>query len=161
MQPLKSALSPLALVALSVALLAGVPMAPNAAAADDGIDLCYTEESIRDSNLSLRLDLNSTWGTPWRYKTDDTPVYMNVTSMGTVDWCFIYTDGSNDKSSYVNLTNGGRGYLYEVSQYEIWNWITENGYHYARITALRTSNSGIISGYWSPDCAGSYRVLNP
>lgn len=113
-----------------------------------------------DKYLYLNISVGSTYGTPWYAKETYSSTYVDIESMGTVDWCFLYADGSNDKKEYTNCTIGTRAYLSHEGQYELHNSVTEDGLTYVRVTAYRTSQGGILTGYWSPDCQGSYTDLN-
>ena len=125
------------------------------AMADDIATCDYTNKS-----LYLNISVGSTYGTPWYAKETTKATYVDVESMGTVDWCFLYADGSNDKVNYQNCTDGTRAYLSHADEYELHNTVTEKGYTYVRVTAYKTSQGGILTGYWSPDCWGSYTDLN-
>lgn len=139
--------------ALAFAYSLGIMAIP--AMADD-ISTC----DYNDKYLYLNISVGSTYGTPWYAKETYSSTYVDIESMGTVDWCFLYADGSNDKSSYVNCTDNDQAYLSHEGQYELHNTVTEQGFTYVRVTAYRTSQGGILTGYWSPDCLGSYADLN-
>lgn len=141
------------LVGTLLACSLGTMAAP--AMADDIATCDYVNKS-----LYLNISVGSTYGTPWYAKETYKATYVDVESMGTVDWCFLYADGSNDKSTYENCTDGGRAYLSHAGEYELHNTVTEQRYTYVRVTAYKTSQGGVLTGYWSPDCLGSYADLN-
>lgn len=140
-------------VALSLACGLGTAAIP--AMADD-VSTC----DYWNKDLYLNISVGSTYGTPWYVKETYSATYVDIEDMGGVDWCFLYADGSNDKYNYLNCTDGGRAYLSDVGEYELHNTVTEKDYTYVRVTAYRTSQGGILTGYWSPDCQGSYTDLN-
>ena len=46
-----------------------------------------------------------------------------------------------------------------TGKYAITNYIKENGWTSANIAIHSRSGSGVVKGTWSPDCAGTYNVL--
>ena len=47
-----------------------------------------------------------------------------------------------------------------TGKYAVTNGVYERGYRYASLAVKSQSGSGTAKGVWSPDCAGSYTILN-
>lgn len=62
------------------------------------------------------------------------------------------TDYSTASNRVYTVSNLGK--------YSLTNYIYELGYTYAKLYFDAASGSGYIHGYWSPDSAGTYNILN-
>ena len=47
-----------------------------------------------------------------------------------------------------------------TGKYAVTNGVYERGYRYASLGVKSQSGNGTAKGVWSPDCAGSYTILN-
>ncbi|MBR2834550.1 MAG: hypothetical protein IKE43_02390 [Coriobacteriales bacterium] len=124
----------------------------------------------QDEPYDFNLVLNSSDYSGERVKYNTSSVYMSVMSMTCPDFN-VYTEGYHwvfvwqqwDDFTY----QGSHGYVMDIGQtydnpahYEIWNEIVENNCSKMRLRGDRTSTAGIVNGVWSPDCQGSYTVIN-
>lgn len=101
-----------------------------------------------------------------RRKNNNTSVYVKNASLYNSATISVYGANYSNPSGNISVSHN----IYDYSQYhqtvgltlpatyerEIYQFIRENGCYYAHIYF-----SGQASGRWSPDCAGSYDVLNP
>ncbi len=151
----------LAAAALGLTLLGGLGLGGPAAMAS-GEEGIVPYDTV-NRNLTLNLIAGTTYGTTWEPKETYSSTFVQVNSMGTVDWCFLYADGRNYEGQRVNCTNNGQAYLDHEGYYKLHNTVVESGYRQVQVTAYRTSNPGIISGFWSPDSTDQswYISLNP
>lgn len=100
-----------------------------------------------------------------RGKYDDSKVYLNWVTKGGVNKMYVAPYGlrkiNGAHYNCTDYTGSTRKYtVYNVGKYAMTNYVCELGYDYAAIGFMSRSGSGYPSGYWSPDCAGSYKVLN-
>lgn len=47
-----------------------------------------------------------------------------------------------------------------TGKYAVTNGVYERGYRYVSLGVKSQSGNGTAKGVWSPDCAGSYTILN-
>lgn len=47
-----------------------------------------------------------------------------------------------------------------LAGYLLFMMVYEHGKNKARIQFVATSETGVVAGFWSPDCAGSYPAVN-
>ena len=47
-----------------------------------------------------------------------------------------------------------------TGKYAVTNGVYERGYRYASLGVKSQSGNGTAKGVWSPDCVGSYTILN-
>ncbi len=91
-------------------------------------------------------------------------VYFNWGSVvyGTVSKLDVEPYGYDGSKYYHVADRNGSAKRYDVShtgKYAITNYIKENGWTSANIAIHSKSGSGVVRGVWSPDCAGTYTVL--
>lgn len=114
---------------------------------------------INNTDTRFKFLLNSTGatsGTTGRKKDTDSSVYIKIESWGGRS-PRLYVDGSNGGSWY-NCTQGTY-HANKTGEYEIYNYVNEHGYSYARLTSWAESAPGNAYGLWSPDCVGSFPRL--
>ena len=152
---------------LTLVLLAGVVTValPQQAFADDGRDsapktLVVTEpRSAADSAFDFTMAGNGTNGTSGRMKDNDTSSYVKISYIKNK--CRLYIDGANTKNGpWHNCTVGGYANATRIGQWRIMNYVNENGYDYARLTAWANSGATRLYGVWSPDSVGTYPSIN-
>lgn len=142
----------------SVLAIAGMAVAFSAtpAFADDAVAPASSDDSTYYFEFSNFGD--QAW-TAQRSKDDDTASYINVNNMTIYD-VFLYIDGI-DYGGNVNtqLTRGSHAYLIDPGQWNIHNFVYENGYPNARLRGM-ANESGVLGGVWSPDSYYVYNSLN-
>ncbi len=123
------------------------------------------ENNHHDAFFEFDVLSNIPYGIEPRYKTDTTPLYVNVQT-GSERAIYVRAEGvTSNYSKFENLTcvNGtlvdhvtcsiGIGSAYK---YSIHSWIYEHGYSMATLSFISTVGYGHITGVWSPDSQGTY-----
>lgn len=139
----------------SLMLVAGLACV-GTALADDGIETCDGHE---DSWFTFDLNFFATTaGTAGEEKDETSPLVIYPTSI-SFDTCRVYGEGSQNRDgAWADgsvLTIGGYGTVYDGDECQrliLRTNIKEYRYSYARLTAYKSSGSGTMKGYWSPDC---------
>ncbi len=91
-------------------------------------------------------------------------IYWSSTYGGNLSKITISPFGANSaqgKAYPAGTKSGGerRYIMNQTGKYALTNFVYELGYKYARPGMLGNKGSGGAKGVWSPDCAGSYTVL--
>ncbi len=112
----------------------------------------------------------ATQGTNPEWKEDDSSSYLFASSGKTIDWCYVFIDGSNSSNigTFVNRTvnrstgqSGGSCTVSYPGEFQIWNRVKEDGnLGWARLTGRAEGPTGALPGLWSADSYGSYPIIN-
>lgn len=150
--------------ALAAALLVAALAITSTALADEPTVIANTENTSYHFNLGG--SYSSTAATGGRFKEDSTSLFVWPTSVN-FDMCRIYGEGayyySGPWADGSSLTIGGFGIVRQGDEnvpLSLMTYINEWGYSYARLTAWQCSQSGWMSGVWSPDSTRVYTYCN-
>ncbi len=134
------------------------------ALADEPTVIANTENTSYHFNLGG--NYSSTAATGGRFKENSTSLFVWPDAI-SFDMCRIYGEGAYDlNSAWADgsyLTVGGFGNVYRSDAgvpLSLMTYINELHYPYARLTAWQCSQSGWMTGVWSPDSTRVYTYCN-
>lgn len=121
-----------------------------------------------DTAYSFYFEANSgSRYTEWRNKTNSTSVYINLADApGGYTQCHVqggvgtWSDNVNVSSVSYETYGSTNPIIVQTGKWRIRQTVNENGKNKARIQFFATAESGVVAGFWSPDCAGSYPAVN-
>lgn len=110
-----------------------------------------------DTEWSFSMDpSHAVYTTPLREKTNSSAVYVYYQG-GTV--AYLTCDVLNSESQ--SMCKGRIGKIDKGAKGRIAQYVYENGFRFCKLQLRGPSSTyGGASGYWSPDCAGSYPYIN-
>lgn len=106
--------------------------------------------------------------TEWRNKTNKTSTYIQLTDAPS-DYtkCDVlggkgaWSNNASESISNISVeTYGTEKVKVSIGKWRIRQTIVEHGKNKACIRFYRDGENGVITGYWSPDCAGTYTSVN-
>lgn len=121
-----------------------------------------------DTPYSFYFEPTSGWRyTEWRNKTNNTSVYINLAQApANYTRCHVQ-GGKGDWGDNVNVSSvtyetygSSDAIVVRTGKWRIRQTVYEHGKNKARIQFVATSETGVVAGLWSPDCAGSYPAVN-
>lgn len=151
----------------AVAKAAGNEETAIATESGDSSTISATNEGYKDSAWELAVNASDNKQVhPKDPKTKYTysKVYFNWGSVvnGNVTMLDVEPYGY-DGSTYHHVGDRqGSAKRYDVKKtgkYAVTNYVRENGWPSANIAIHSKKGSGLVKGVWSPDCAGTYEVL--
>lgn len=149
---------------LAAILLLGTLTAGTTALADEPTVIANTVNTSYHFNLGG--NYSSTAATGGRLKDNSTSLFVWPDSV-SFDMCYIYGEGAHYQTGPwadgSSLTVGGCGIVYRGDAgvpLSLMTYINEWGCSYARLTAWQCSQSGWMSGVWSPDSTRVYTYCN-
>lgn len=121
-----------------------------------------------DTPYSFYFEPTSGWRyTEWRNKTNSTSVYINLAQApANYTRCHVqggvgtWSDNANVSSVSYETYGSSDAIVVRTGKWRIRQTINEHGKNKARIQFFATSETGVVAGFWSPDCAGSYPAVN-
>lgn len=163
-----------AAMALAATLVATVVSAPTALA-DEGSEADEVTEATVRSTQDYPVDFGfwfygATQGTNPEYKEDSSSSYIWVKNEKSIDWCYVFIDGSDstDLNTFANRTtnlstgwSGGSCTVSTPGEFQIYNTVKEDGnLFWARLTGRAEGPTGTLPGMWSADSWGIYPIIN-
>ena len=141
----------IAVILMSVMVFSSLMVSASAANTADSAIVQFKIHFLTYRNTSARQKQNSTPVYFYCTKANNTSVRVKTLGSSSAETDSLenltYSDGT--RCSFVKC--------YVGTKYSIHNYIHESGYSYARLSITSKWVDGdVISGYWSPDSAGTY-----
>ena len=119
-----------------------------------------------DWSFNLSVDSSKFHYVKGRKKENDSKIYINWQNAygGNLSKLTVSPFGAVSKKGTAEPAGtrykGQRNYIMNgCNKYSVTNYVYELGYAYARPGIKANEGKGTAKGVWSPDCAGSYKVL--